>query len=132
MKLFFATAIVFLLSAFVSGQDAQKIKITPSGSQPSQRAPSENFTGSARVEPLFQANPPARATGARVSFEPGARTAWHSHPVGQILIVTEGTGRVQRWGDLVEEIRQGDVVWSPPSQKHWHGAAPNSSMSHIT
>lgn len=131
MKLFFVTATVFLLSGIASSQDAQKIKITPSGSQPSQQVPSENFTGSARVEPLFQANSPARAAGARVSFEPGARTAWHSHPLGQILIVTAGTGRVQRWGDPVEEIRQGDVVWTPPGQKHWHGASANTEMTHI-
>jgi 4-carboxymuconolactone decarboxylase len=118
-------------ATIASVQDAQAIKITRSGSQPSQQAPAENFTGSARVEPLFQANAPARAAGARVSFEPGARTGWHSHPLGQILIVTAGAGRVQRWGDPVEEIRQGDVVWTPPGQKHWHGAAPDSSMTHI-
>jgi 4-carboxymuconolactone decarboxylase len=84
-----------------------------------------------RVDPLFQANAPARTSGSLVTFEPGARTAWHTHPLGQILIVTAGTGRVQRWGDSVEEIRKGDVVWIPPGQKHWHGAAPNSSMAHI-
>ena len=150
MKLLVATAIT--LSLFVSAsaqtkqagaasgagaatnpsvQDAQTIKITRSGSRPSQQAPAENFTGSVRVEPLFQANAPARAAGARVTFEPGARTGWHSHPLGQILIVTAGTGRVQRWGDPVEEIRQGDVVWTPPGQKHWHGASANTSMTHI-
>jgi 4-carboxymuconolactone decarboxylase len=102
-----------------------------SGSQPSRQGPTENFTGSVRVDPLFQANAPARASGALVTFEPGSRTAWHTHPLGQILIVTAGTGRVQRWGDPVEEIRQGDVVWIPPGQKHWHGAAPNNSMAHI-
>jgi 4-carboxymuconolactone decarboxylase len=133
MKLHVATAITLSLfaSAFAQAQGAQSIRITRSGSQPPQQAPAENFTGSARVEPLFQANAPARAAGARVSFEPGARTGWHSHPLGQILIVTAGTGRVQRWGDPAEEIRQGDVVWTPPGQKHWHGAAPNSSMTHI-
>ncbi len=114
-----------------SVQDAQTIKITRSGSQPSRQAPAENFTGSVSVDPLFQANAPARAFGARVTFEPGARTAWHAHPLGQILIVTAGIGRVQRWGDLVEEIRQGDVVWTPPGQKHWHGASPNTAMTHI-
>lgn len=102
-----------------------------SGSQPSRQGPAENFTGSVRVDPLFQANAPARVSGSLVTFEPGARTAWHVHPLGQILIVTAGVGRVQRWGDPVEEIRQGDVVWIPPGQKHWHGAAPNSSMAHI-
>ncbi|MBK9314405.1 MAG: carboxymuconolactone decarboxylase family protein [Acidobacteria bacterium] len=114
-----------------SAQDSQAIKITRSGSQPSRPAPAENFTGRVRVEPLFQADAPARANGARVTFEPGARTAWHSHPLGQILIVTAGTGRVQRWGDAVEEIRQGDVVWTPPGQKHWHGASANAAMTHI-
>ena len=84
-----------------------------------------------RVDPLFQANAPARASGSLVTFEPGARTAWHTHPLGQILIVTAGVGRVQRWGDPIEDIRQGDVVWIPPGQKHWHGAAPDSSMAHI-
>jgi 4-carboxymuconolactone decarboxylase len=114
-----------------SVQDTQTIKITRSGSQPSRKAPAENFTGSVSVEPLFQANDPARAFGARVTFEPGARTGWHAHPLGQILIMTAGTGRVQRWGDPVEEIRQGDVVWTPPGQKHWHGASANTAMTHI-
>ena len=102
-----------------------------SGSQASRQGPAENFTGYVRVDPLFQAIAPARTSGALVTFAPGARTAWHTHPLGQILIVTAGTGRVQRWGDPVEEIHQGDVVWIPPGQKHWHGAAPNSSMAHI-
>jgi 4-carboxymuconolactone decarboxylase len=110
-------------------QDA--IRIMRSGSPPSRQGPAENFTGSVRVDPLFQANAPARASGSLVTFEPGARTAWHVHPLGQILIVKAGVGRVQRWGDPVEEIRQGDVVWIPPGQKHWHGAAPSSSMAHI-
>lgn len=110
-------------------QDA--IRITRSGAQPPRPAPADYFTGSARVDSPFQATAPARVSGARVVFDPGARTAWHTHPFGQTLIVTAGTGRVQRWGDSVEEIRQGDVVWIPPGQKHWHGAAPNSSMTHI-
>ena len=97
----------------------------------SRQGPAENFTGSVRVDPLFQANAPARAYGARVTFEPGARTAWHTHPLGQILIVTAGAGRVQRWGDPAEEIRQGDVVRIPPGVKHWHGAAPTTAMTHI-
>lgn len=111
--------------------DSQTIKITRSGSQSPRQGPAENFTGSVRVDTPFQANAPGCTSGARVTFEPGARTAWHSHPLGQILIVTAGTGRVQRWGDPVDEIRQGDVVWIPPGQKHWHGASPNSAMSHI-
>jgi 4-carboxymuconolactone decarboxylase len=110
---------------------SQSIRITRGGSQPSRQGPAENFTGSVRVDPLFQANAPARATGSLVTFEPGARSGWHTHPLGQILIVTAGVGRVQRWGDPVDEIRQGDVVWIPPGQKHWHGAAPNRSMAHI-
>lgn len=118
-------------AASASAQDLQAIKITRSGSQPPRQAPAENFTGSVRVEPLFEASAPARAFGARVTFEPGARTGWHVHPLGQILIVTSGVGRVQRWGDPVEEIRQGDIVWTPPGQKHWHGASANSAMTHI-
>ncbi len=114
-----------------SVQDSQTIKITRNGSQPSRQAPAENFTGAVSVEPLFQANAPARAFGACVTFEPGARTGWHAHPFGQILIVTAGIGRVQRWGDPVEEIRQGDVVWTPPGQKHWHGASAKTAMTHI-
>ena len=114
-----------------SVQDPQAIRIMRSGSRPSRTGPAENFTGSVRVDPLFQPNAPARASGARVTFEPGARSAWHAHPLGQVLIVTAGTGRVQRWRGPVEEIRQGDVVWIPPGQKHWHGASPNAAMSHI-
>jgi 4-carboxymuconolactone decarboxylase len=112
-------------------QGAQAIKIIRSGSQPAERGPAENFTGAVQVDSRFQATEPGRASGARVTFDSGARTAWHSHPLGQILIVTAGVGRVQRWGDPVDEIRQGDVVWIPPGQKHWHGASPSSAMSHI-
>jgi 4-carboxymuconolactone decarboxylase len=132
MKLLAATALsVSLLASAFAQTNSQAIKIIRKGSQPSRQGPAENFAGSARVDPLFQANAPARASGALVIFEPGARTAWHTHPLGQILIVTAGTGRAQRWGDPVDEIRQGDTVWIPPGQKHWHGAAPNSSMTHI-
>jgi quercetin dioxygenase-like cupin family protein len=105
--------------------------IRRSGSQPSSKGPAEYFTGTARIDPLFQANAPARAVCARVTFEPGARTAWHTHPLGQTLIVTAGCGRAQRWGGPIEEIRPGDVVWFPPGEKHWHGAAPKTSMTHI-
>jgi 4-carboxymuconolactone decarboxylase len=97
----------------------------------SRMGPAENFTGSVRVDQHFRATAPGRVSGALVTFEPGARTAWHSHPLGQTLIVTSGVGRVQRWGDPVDEIRAGDVVWIPPGQKHWHGASPTTSMSHI-
>jgi len=114
-----------------SAGEQTTIRITRSGTQPARPAPADNFTGSARVDSPFQGSAPARISGARVTFEAGARTAWHMHPLGQTLIVTAGTGRVQRWGDPVEEIRQGDVIWIPPGQKHWHGAAPSSSMTHI-
>ena len=100
------------------------------GSQPSAKGPAEWFTGTVRIDPLVQAPAPARVQGASVTFEPGARTAWHSHPLGQTLIVTAGCGRVQRWGGPVEEIRPGDVIWFAPEEKHWHGAAPTTAMTH--
>jgi 4-carboxymuconolactone decarboxylase len=112
-------------------KDSQSITITRSGSQPSTIAPAEHFTGSARIDPLFPANVPSRTSGARVTFEPGARTDWHIHPLGQTLIVTSGSGWVQQWGGQIQEIHQGDVVSIPPGQKHWHGATPSSSMTHI-
>ena len=105
--------------------------IKRSGSQPSSKGSADWFTGTARIDPLFQPNVPARAVSLSVTFEPGARTAWHSHPLGQTLIVTAGCGRVQRWGAPIEEIRPGDVVWLPPGEKHWHGAAPTTAMTHI-
>lgn len=131
MKLLAATLISLSLLAPASAQYSQAIRIIRNGSQPSRQGPAENFTGSVRVDPLFQSSAPARASGSLVTFEPGARSAWHTHPLGQVLIVTAGAGRVQRWGDPVDEIRQGDVVWIPPGQKHWHGAGPDTSMSHI-
>ncbi len=105
--------------------------ITRSGSRPSGKGPAEYFTGVVRIDPLFEAPDPARAVGASVTFEPGARTAWHSHPLGQTLIVTAGYGRVQRWGGPIEDIRPGDVIWFSPGEKHWHGAAPTTAMTHI-
>src|ERR1700736_3157914 len=105
--------------------------IKRSGSLPSGKGPAEYFTGTVRIDPLFQANAPARAVGAGVTFEPGARTAWHTHPLGQTLIVTAGCGRARRWGGPIEEIRPGDVVWFPAGEKHWHGAAPATAMTHI-
>jgi quercetin dioxygenase-like cupin family protein len=105
--------------------------IKKGGSQPSGQGPADWFTGTVRIDPLFQAPAPARAAGASVTFEPGARTAWHTHPLGQTLIVTAGCGRAQRWGGPIEEIRPGDVVWFPPGEKHWHGAAPATAMTHI-
>ena len=101
------------------------------GSQPSAKGNSDWFTGTVRIDPLFQAPEPARAGGAAVTFEPGARTAWHTHPLGQTLIVTAGAGRAQRDGGPVEEIRPGDVVWFPPGEKHWHGASSTTAMTHI-
>ena len=105
--------------------------INRSGSQPSGKGPAEYFTGTVRVDPLCKAAAPARVVSVSVTFEPGARTAWHSHPLGQTLVVTAGCGRAQRWGGPVEEIRPGDVIWFPPGEKHWHGAAPNTAMTHI-
>jgi quercetin dioxygenase-like cupin family protein len=102
--------------------------IKRAGSQPSAKGPADWFTGTVRIDPLFD---PGRVSGALVTFEPGARTAWHSHPLGQTLIVTAGCGRVQRERGPVEEIRPGDVVWFPPGEKHWHGASPTTAMSHI-
>ena len=107
------------------------MEIKRSGSQASVKGPSEWFTGTVRIDPLFQTPNPARAQGASVTFEPAARTAWHTHPLGQTLIVTAGCGWVQREGGPVEEIRPGDVVWFSPGEKHWHGAAPTTAMTHI-
>lgn len=101
------------------------------GSQPSNKGPVDYFTGAVRIDPLFKAEEPARSVGAIVTFEPGARTAWHTHPLGQTIIITAGCGRAQKWGGPIEEIRPGDVVWFPPREKHWHGAAPNTAMTHI-
>ena len=101
------------------------------GSQPSNKGPADWFTGTVRIDPLFQAGAPARVACASVTFEPGARTAWHTHPLGQTLIVTAGCGRAQRWGGPIEEIRPGDVIWFPPGEKHWHGAAPTTAMTHM-
>ena len=107
------------------------MEIRRSGSQPSGKGPAEWFTGAVRVDPLFGPPDPARVAGALVTFEPGARTAWHTHPLGQTLIVTFGLGWVQHWGGPVEEIRPGDVVWFPPGEKHWHGATATTGMTHI-
>ena len=107
------------------------VNITRAGSQPSTKGPADWFTGTVRIDPLFTAPAPARVTGAAVTFEPGARTAWHTHPLGQTLVVLSGLGRVQRDGGPVEDIRPGDVVWIPPNTKHWHGASPATAMTHI-
>ncbi len=107
------------------------MEIKRSGSQPSGKGLDAWFTGTVRIDPLFGATAPARADGNAVTFEPGARTAWHTHPLGQVLIVTAGSGRVQRAGGPIEEIHPGDVVWFKPGEKHWHGAAPTTAMTHI-
>ena len=107
------------------------MEIKRSGSQPSGKGPADYFTCAVRVDPLFEAPDPARVRGAHVTFEPGARTAWHTHPLGQTLIVTSGLGRVQRSGGPIEEIRPGDVVWFSPGEKHWHAASPATAMTHI-
>jgi len=107
------------------------MEIKRSDSQPSNKGPGDWFTGTVRIDSPFKGSDPARISGAIVTFEPGARTAWHTHPLGQTLIVTWGSGRAQRWGGPVEEIRPGDVVWFAPGEKHWHGAAPTTAMMHI-
>jgi quercetin dioxygenase-like cupin family protein len=128
-----ALAGAFITGAFAAPQKRSnsKMEIKRSGSQPSGKGPADYFTGAVRVDPLFHPPAPARIFGASVTFEPRARTAWHTHPLGQTLIVTAGCGRVQRWDGPVEEIRPGDVIWFPPGEKHWHGAAPTTAMTHI-
>lgn len=107
------------------------IEIKRNGSRPSSKGSPDWFTGSVRVDPLFQTPPPARVAGAHVTFEPGARTNWHTHPLGQTLIITSGLGWLQREGGAIEEVRPGDVVWFPPNLRHWHGATPATAMTHI-
>src|SRR5579871_5538534 len=107
------------------------MEIKRSGSQPSNKGPADWFTGAVRIDPLIQTSAPARVAGASVTFEPSARTAWHTHPLGQTLIVIAGCGRAQRWGNPIEEIRPGDVISFEPGEKHWHGAALTTGMTHI-
>ncbi|MDN7437090.1 cupin domain-containing protein [Burkholderia multivorans] len=125
-----ALALSLGVSAAYAGEQ-ELITVTRVGSQPTSAGPEQNFTGSVFVDSRFQAAAPARVGGGIVTFAPGARTAWHTHPLGQTLIVTAGVGRVQKWGEPVQEIRPGDVVWIPPGVKHWHGASPPVGMSHI-
>lgn len=125
------TIISWCLLADAAGGSSPAVTVTRSGSQPARQGPAENFTGFVRIDPLFDAIAPSRTSGGRVTFEPSARTAWHTHPLGQRLVVTAGTGWVQEWGSPTQEIREGDVVWIPPGQKHWHGAASTTSMTHI-
>jgi quercetin dioxygenase-like cupin family protein len=138
MKQLLLTALSFSLlgSATSPSQDTTQggtktLTIIRAGSQPSQKGPADWFTGSVRIDPLFNPQAPSDLASAHVTFEPGARTAWHTHPRGQTLIVTSGAGRVQTWGGKIEEIRPGDVVRIPAGTKHWHGAAPTTGMSHI-
>lgn len=132
MKLVVAAIACFLsLWSAASAESPQAIAITRAGTQPSSLGAASNFTGSVRVDSRFQARAPGRVGGGVVTFEPGARTAWHTHPLGQTLIVTAGVGRVQQWGGAVQEIRPGDIVWIPAGVKHWHGATPANGMSHI-
>src|SRR3982750_1044699 len=107
------------------------VDIRPCGSVPSKKMPADAFTGTVLQDPIIEAPAPARVRSARVSFEPGARTAWHTHPLGQTLYVLAGCGRAQSWGGPVREIRAGDVIWIPPGEKHWHGAAPATAMVHV-
>lgn len=129
MKSFFLTAAVFVFS--MPALANSEVVVTRAGSQPSSTGTAENFTGSVRVDNRFKGSGPARISGATVTFEPGARTAWHTHPLGQTLIVTAGVGLVQHWGGPVQEIRPGDIAWIPPGVKHWHGASSTVGMSHI-
>lgn len=132
----FTTAAAASLLAFATppqgyAEEAKPIVIARNGSQPSAKGPTQFFSGTVRVDPLFQADAVNSSSAAYVTFEPGARSAWHTHPHGQHLVITAGLGRIQRWGGPIEEIRPGDVVWIPPGQKHWHGAAPTTTMTHI-
>ncbi len=130
MKLLAATIVSFALIASASVV-AQELDIKRNGSRPSNKGPAETFTGAVRVDPLFAAQDPSRTSGGAVTFEPGARSAWHTHPRGQILIVTAGSGWVQRWDGVRQEMKPGDVVWIPPDMKHWHGATATTAVTHI-
>lgn len=120
-----------LIAGSALAEEPQGVQVTRAGSQVIMAGPASYFTGSVRIAAPFSGTGDARIGGATVSFEPGARTAWHTHPLGQTLIITAGTGRVQHWGGPVQVIQVGDTVWIPPGVKHWHGAAPTSAMTHI-
>lgn len=131
MNKFFGIALSFALLASASADTkTPRMEIARAGSQPSKKGAAENFTGTAVITPLFQSNDRLRASAGSVTFEPGARSRWHTHPAGQILIVTSGVGWVQEWGGQKQEIRPGDVIWTPPGVKHWHGATTASRMTH--
>jgi quercetin dioxygenase-like cupin family protein len=136
MRKLFSTCALFLYLAIlpvvgIAQTGSTQITITPTSSQKVITGTADRFTGSVRVQSLFDAKEPARSTGGQVTFQPGARSAWHTHPLGQILIVTDGVGWVQQWGGPVQVIRKGDVVRIPPCVKHWHGATPTTTMTHI-
>jgi quercetin dioxygenase-like cupin family protein len=120
-----------ILSFDLSAQDTQALTVTRHGSQPSAKGPADFFTGTVRVDGAFKAAAPGRVSGATVTFEPQARTAWHTHPLGQTLIVTAGQGLVQEWSKPIQIIKPGDTVWIPPGVKHWHGATPATGMTHV-
>jgi quercetin dioxygenase-like cupin family protein len=126
-----AASVLLLASALAAQMTAAQITITPTNSQKVISGAPDRFTGSVRVQSLFDAKEPSRSSGGQVTFQPGARSNWHTHPLGQILIVTDGEGWVQQWGGPVQVMRKGDVVWIPPGVKHWHGATPTTSMTHI-
>jgi quercetin dioxygenase-like cupin family protein len=130
MKQLWAIPLFFALISAASA-DAPSIAITRSGSQPAAKGPAANFTGSVVVQPLFAPSAGRRSGGAFVTFEPGARSAWHSHPAGQTLVVTAGTGWVQQWGGKKRVFKQGDIIWTPPGVKHWHGATTTNPMTHL-
>lgn len=132
MKLLAASTIILsMLAPAALAETEKQVKIQRSGSQPSRPGPEDYFTGKVRIDAPFAGSEPARVGGATVTFEPGARTAWHTHPLGQTLIVTQGRGWIQVWGDEIQEMNQGDIVWIPEDVKHWHGATPNTAMTHI-
>jgi len=126
-----STIILSMLAPAALAETEKQVKIQRSGSQPSRPGPEDYFTGKVRIDAPFAGSEPARVGGATVTFEPGARTAWHTHPLGQTLIVTQGRGWIQVWGDEIQEMNQGDIVWIPEDVKHWHGATPDTAMTHI-
>ena len=131
MSLMLFALVVSKAQTSVPQTPPSSIRITRSDSLQPKKASADYFTGAVQVQELFPADDPSRTSGGNVTFEPGARSAWHTHPLGQILIVTDGTGWVQQWGGPIEEIRKGDVIWIPPGVKHWHGATPTTAMTHI-
>lgn len=131
MKTLAAAALSLSLVTFESHAEAMPVTVTPNGSQPSVKGPADFFTGSVRVDAPFKGSDPSRVNGATVTFEPGSRTAWHTHPLGQTLVVTSGSGLVQESGKPIQSIKAGDTVWIPPGAKHWHGATATTGMTHV-